>query len=102
MVAGLAPGRAACTWMVGKSTWGRSLTDSARYAMMPNKAIPSINRLVAMGRRMNGSETFIGYRVYHLVPPRSNLFQHVRYHPVLLPQKPAPKSEFESGKVLEP
>jgi hypothetical protein len=75
MVAGLAPGRAACTWMVGKSTWGRSLTDSARYAMMPNRAIPSINRLVAMGRRMNGSETFIGYRVYHLAPPQSNLFQ---------------------------
>ena len=30
MVSGLAPGRLACTWMVGKSTVGRSLTGSSR------------------------------------------------------------------------
>ncbi len=30
MVSGLAPGRLAFTWMVGKSTFGRSLTGSAR------------------------------------------------------------------------
>ena len=30
MVSGLAPGRPACTWMVGKSTVGRSLTGSSR------------------------------------------------------------------------
>ena len=30
MVSGLAPGSAACTWMVGKSTLGRSLTGSRR------------------------------------------------------------------------
>ena len=29
MVSGLAPGRPACTWMVGKSTVGRSLTGSS-------------------------------------------------------------------------
>jgi hypothetical protein len=28
---------------------------------------------------MNGSETFIGYRVYHLAPPRSNLFHDLHY-----------------------
>jgi len=30
MVSGLAPGRLALTWMVGKSTFGRLLTDSSR------------------------------------------------------------------------
>ena len=30
IVSGLAPGRATLTWMVGKSTLGRSLTGSAR------------------------------------------------------------------------
>jgi hypothetical protein len=30
MVSGLAPGRLAVTWMVGKSTLGRSLTGNAR------------------------------------------------------------------------
>ena len=30
MVSGLAPGRLAVTWMVGKSTLGRSLTGSCR------------------------------------------------------------------------
>ena len=30
IVSGLAPGRPACTWMVGKSTAGRSLTGSCR------------------------------------------------------------------------
>ena len=32
IVSGLAPGRLALTWMVGKSTVGRSLTGSSRYA----------------------------------------------------------------------
>ena len=36
MVSGLAPGRLACTWMVGKSTVGRSLTGSSRYDITPN------------------------------------------------------------------
>src|SRR5437763_17174184 len=35
IVSGDAPGRAAETWMVGKSTFGRSLTGSCRYAMTP-------------------------------------------------------------------
>ena len=37
MVAGSAPGRLACTFSVGKSTLGRSLTGSVRYATTPNK-----------------------------------------------------------------
>ncbi len=35
MVSGLAPGRLAVTWIVGKSTLGRSLTGRSRYAMRP-------------------------------------------------------------------
>src|SRR5262249_52041208 len=45
--------------MVGKSTVGRSLTGSARYATMPNNAMAAIRRLVAIGRRMKTSEMFI-------------------------------------------
>src|SRR5579864_5583120 len=59
IVSGLAPGRLAVTSRVGKSTLGRSLTGSARYATTPNRAIAAISRLVAMGRRMNVSEKFI-------------------------------------------
>ena len=33
IVSGLAPGRLALTWIVGKSTFGRSLTGRSRYAM---------------------------------------------------------------------
>ena len=34
-------------------------TGSARYATMPNSAIPAISRLVAIGRRMKTSEMFM-------------------------------------------
>src|SRR5579885_391631 len=56
MVSGLAPGRLAETTSVGKSTLGKSLTGSARYASTPNSAIASMIRLVAMGRRMKCAE----------------------------------------------
>src|ERR1039457_3992704 len=59
MVSGLAPGKLAVTCSVGKSTLGRSLTGSERYATMPNNAIATINKLVAIGRRINASEKFI-------------------------------------------
>src|SRR3970282_1229939 len=42
MVSGLAPGRLADTWMVGKSTLGRSLTGKAREATTPNSRMASI------------------------------------------------------------
>src|SRR5262249_54874358 len=59
IVSGLAPGNWAVTSSVGKSTLGRSLTGSERYATRPKSAIAAIRRLVAIGRRMNPSEIFI-------------------------------------------
>src|SRR6185295_17277411 len=60
MVSGLAPGRPAETWMVGKSTLGRSLTGSERYPATPNSTIPIISRAVMTGRVMKISVIFIG------------------------------------------
>ena len=60
IVSGLAPGRPACTWMVGKSTAGRSDTGSARYAIVPNTRMPSMMSVVVTGRLMKSSETFMG------------------------------------------
>ena len=59
IVVGSPPGRPAWIWIVGKSTVGRSLTGSARYATMPNIAMAAMRRLVAIGRRMKSSETFM-------------------------------------------
>ena len=59
IVSGLAPGRLALTVIVGKSTVGRSLTGSRRYAVMPKKRIPVITSTVVTGRRMNSSEKFM-------------------------------------------
>ena len=50
MVSGLAPGRPACTWMVGKSTVGRSLTGSSWYDITPNTVMPSMMSVVVIGR----------------------------------------------------
>src|SRR6185295_2424604 len=58
IVSGLAPGNDAETSSVGKSTLGRSLTGSARYATVPNKAMAAMRRLVAMGRLIKPSERF--------------------------------------------
>ena len=55
IVSGLAPGRLALTWMVGKSTVGRSLTGSARYATRPKIRMPTMTSVVMTGRRMNSS-----------------------------------------------
>src|SRR6266852_3551451 len=49
IVSGLAPGSAACTWIVGKSTLGRSLTGSRRYAITPKMRIPAITSVVSTG-----------------------------------------------------
>src|ERR1051325_2689624 len=59
IVSGLAPGRPAETWMVGKSTVGRSLPGSWRYAMMQNKTMASMTSVVMTGRRMKMEEMFI-------------------------------------------
>ena len=59
IVSGFAPGRPACTWMVGKSTTGRSLTGSSRYAIAPNTRIPSMMSVVVTGRLMKSAERFM-------------------------------------------
>ena len=56
IVSGDAPGRFAETWIVGKSTLGRSEIGRSRYAMIPKSRIPSITSVVATGRRMKISE----------------------------------------------
>ncbi len=58
IVSGLAPGRLALTLIVGKSTFGRSLTGSRRYAIKPNTRIPDMTSVVMTGRLMKRSEMF--------------------------------------------
>src|SRR6202166_5464445 len=60
MISALAPGRLALTEMVGKSTCGRGETGSTLKAMAPAMAMPSVRSVVATGRWMKGSETFMG------------------------------------------
>ena len=59
MVSGLAPGRPACTWMVGKSTVGRSLTGNNWYDITPNTVMPSMISVVVIGRRMKRAAKFM-------------------------------------------
>ncbi|MEA2166589.1 MAG: hypothetical protein QOK37_4716 [Thermoanaerobaculia bacterium] len=59
IVSGLAPGNDALTWIVGKSTFGRSLTGNVRYAMMPKTRNVSMTRVVMTGRRMKVSAMFM-------------------------------------------
>jgi hypothetical protein len=58
MVSGLAPGRAACTWIVGNSTWGSGATGKNWYAIIPASKIATVKREVAIGRFTKGSEMF--------------------------------------------
>jgi hypothetical protein len=50
MVSGMAPGRLADTWIVGKSTCGRGDTGSRLYATAPANAAAIVNSVVATGR----------------------------------------------------
>ena len=59
IVSGLAPGRPAFTWMVGKSTVGRSLTGSSRYAITPKTTMPSMMSVVVIGRLMKRAARFM-------------------------------------------
>src|SRR5580700_11095734 len=63
IVSGLAPGRLAYTEMVGKSTVGRSLTESLVYEMAPKRNTPSMTSVVMTGRRMNSPVKFISARL---------------------------------------
>src|SRR5512138_1547499 len=62
IVSGFAPGKDALTEMVGKSTFGRSLTGSRSYDIRPKNKIPAMTIVVMTGRRMNGPQTFIAPR----------------------------------------
>src|SRR5438067_4661266 len=71
IVSGLAPGRLAVTSRVGRSTLGRSLTASSRYATVPKRAIAAIIKLVAIGRSINVWEIFMKNH-----QPRINTNEH--------------------------
>src|SRR5690349_4513671 len=49
--------------MVGKSMFGRSLTGSRRYAMMPKTRMPAISSVVITGRRMKRSVVIVLLRL---------------------------------------
>src|ERR1700677_3193564 len=70
MVSGLAPGRAADTEMVGKSTWGSGDTGNSRNATAPARATAAVSSVVAMGRRINGSEIFMAIAPDSALEPR--------------------------------
>ena len=59
MVSGSAPGRTALTLMVGKSTFGSSLTGSVTYPNIPKITNAAMRSVVMMGRSMNWREIFI-------------------------------------------
>src|SRR6478735_4685612 len=68
IVSGEAPGKFAVTWIVGKSTLGRSDTGSSRYAAKPKTRIPIMTRVVMTGRRTKISETeVIGVALFRRV-----------------------------------
>jgi hypothetical protein len=58
ITSGLAPGRLACTLMVGKSTWGRGDTGSSRNAIAPSKTTATASSVVPIGRLMKIAEKF--------------------------------------------
>ncbi len=80
MVSGLAPGRAAETMIMGKSTLGRSLTGSFRKAMAPKTSSASISSVVITGRRMDNSEIFIS-QLHFPSPPERNRCRLDRWAP---------------------
>src|SRR6185312_3172574 len=55
MISALAPGRLELTLIVGKSTCGSGDTGSTANATRPTSTTAADNRIVATGRRMNGS-----------------------------------------------
>ena len=69
MVSGLAPGREACTEMVGKSTCGSGATGSNVNDIAPARTRPSVSSVVAIGRLMKGAEMFMpGSRLRAALP----------------------------------
>ena len=58
MICGLAPGRLACTVMVGKSICGSGATGSRPKLTPPSSMIARLSSKVATGRRIKGAERF--------------------------------------------
>src|ERR1700677_289040 len=56
MISGLAPGTAAATEIVGKSTCGRAATGNSLNATAPARAKATVRSVVATGRSMNGED----------------------------------------------
>ncbi len=61
IVCGLVPGSDALTVIVGKSTFGKSLTGNCRYATIPKTRMPIMTSVVITGRLMNNVVKFIDY-----------------------------------------
>src|SRR6267154_5398949 len=61
MVSALAPGKVAVTAMVGKSTLGSADTGNRRKPNTPKAMIDAVISVVITGRRMQSSESVIGY-----------------------------------------
>src|SRR5580700_3619872 len=59
MISALAPGKLALTEMVGKSTCGKGETGRTSKAIAPAMAMAIVSSVVATGRWMKGSDTFI-------------------------------------------
>src|ERR1017187_5990992 len=61
MVSGLAPGKPACTEIVGKSTCGRGDTGNIRKATAPASPMATVSKVVATGRLLKTSDIFMVY-----------------------------------------
>src|SRR5690606_39864923 len=64
MIAGLAPGRLACTVITGKSMSGSGDTGSKPKLTPPSSRIARLISMVATGRAMKGAERFIGQKPF--------------------------------------
>ena len=69
IVSGLAPGRRAITWIVGKSTFGRSDTGRSRYPMIPKTRIAVMTSVVMTGRRTKSADRFTAWPRPPASPP---------------------------------
>src|ERR1035437_10244515 len=73
IVSGLAPGRLAETWMVGKSTCGSGATGSSGHASTPVNMTASASSEVPIGRLINAAEMLIvSQQTLHLRPLMRN------------------------------
>src|SRR5215469_3354961 len=59
IISGLAPGRPACTRIVGKSICGSGETGRTLKATAPARAMPMVSNVGATGRLINGADTFM-------------------------------------------